>query len=232
MLEIPEFKSKTWWVNVAFEVDCCYRNQGVTKLYSFKESKFHYIFLICGHMAQNPYFPADRKMCLMGDIQVSIKFSMSNDVHLLRRGIRILTHTLFEILIFQWLKILPFGFYHTIKFSSERIMITVKIVRRDPQNTFHVYHRRLSWWVDLWKIQKTIKIYIFHPVDPPVARMEIQWSPSNPRLNLPPLIIYPQVCWDWRRCPKASMNSDFVFVRPAWKQECMTSTLICNLIIV
>ena len=115
MLEIPEFKSKTWWVNVAFEVDCCYRNQGVTKLYSFKESKFHDIFLICGHMAQNPYFPADRKMCLMGDIQVSIKFSMSNDVHLLRRGIRILSHTLFEILIFQWLKILPFQAFHAVK---------------------------------------------------------------------------------------------------------------------
>ena len=108
MLKIPEFESKTWWVNVAFKVDSCYRDQGVTKLYCFKESKFHEIFLICGHMAQNPYFPADRKMCLMGDIQVSSKFSMSNDVHLLRRGIRILSYALFEMLLFQWLKILPF----------------------------------------------------------------------------------------------------------------------------
>ena len=39
--------------------------------FSDNASKYDKIILICGHMAQKPYFPGGPNMCLMGDIQVS-----------------------------------------------------------------------------------------------------------------------------------------------------------------
>ena len=83
------------------QVHSCVFAWDVAHLHCFKDLKYQNIILMCGHMAQNPYFPAPCKMCLMGDIQVGIYFSKSNDVHLLRRGIRILSYALFEMLIFQ-----------------------------------------------------------------------------------------------------------------------------------
>ena len=81
---------------------------GLRNLHDFKDLKFHNIILIRGHMAQNPYFPAPCKMCLMGDVQVGIYFSKSNDVHLSRRDIRIFSSALFETPNLHRLKILPF----------------------------------------------------------------------------------------------------------------------------
>ena len=40
-----------------------------------QESKNHNNFLICAHMAQNPYFSTTSNMCLMGDIKAVSYFS-------------------------------------------------------------------------------------------------------------------------------------------------------------
>ena len=86
---------------------CC-TIMSVRNLHDFKDLKYHIIILICAHMAQNSYFPVSCKMCLMGDIQAGIYFSKFNDLHLLRRGIRILSYALFETPLLYRLKILPF----------------------------------------------------------------------------------------------------------------------------
>ena len=90
------------------QVHGCVSEWDVVHLHCFKVLKYHDIILICAHMAQYPYFPAPCKMCLMGDIQVGIYFSKSNDVHLLRCGIRILSNALFETPNLYRLKSLSF----------------------------------------------------------------------------------------------------------------------------
>ena len=64
-------------------------------------------------MAQNSYFLPPCKMCLMGDIQVGIYFSKSDDVQLLRRGIRIFSYALSETLNLYRPKILSFGIWYS-----------------------------------------------------------------------------------------------------------------------
>ena len=91
------------------QVHGCVSKWGVAHLHCFKDSKYHIIILICAHLAQNSYFPVSCKMCLMGDIQAGIYFSKSNDVHLLRRGIRILSYALFETPLLPRLKIVAFA---------------------------------------------------------------------------------------------------------------------------
>ena len=62
---------KSSWLPKIFT---CYLNLlqlSGTHFYWVKEWIHHYIILICGHMAQNPYFPGGPNLCLMGDIQVS-----------------------------------------------------------------------------------------------------------------------------------------------------------------
>ena len=108
MLEIPEFKKKISWVHCFFKADCCNRNQSVTKLNCFKESKYHDIFLIWAHMARNPYFPAGRKMCLMGDIKVRAYYSSWDNAHVSISINRILTHVSYETLDSHYKRILPF----------------------------------------------------------------------------------------------------------------------------
>ena len=55
-------------------------------------------------------------------------------------------------------------------------------------------------WVKSQKILVFSKIDIFQPVAPPVARMELHRSPSDPQLNFAHFITW--VYWDWRRCKK------------------------------
>ena len=98
MLQFGQIKNEFHWLFICFRKVSCGRTHSVTQFHCLQESKNHNIILICAHMAQNPYFPAPCKMCLMGDIQVGMYFSKSIDVHLLQRGIRILSDALFETL--------------------------------------------------------------------------------------------------------------------------------------
>ena len=99
-------------------------------LHCFKGLKYHEIILICGHMAQNPYFLPPCKMCLMGDIQVGISFSKSDDVQLLRRGIRILSYALSETLNLYRLKILPFEILNFYERYQNHIYCESNLYRR------------------------------------------------------------------------------------------------------
>ena len=58
--------------------------------------------------------------------------------------------------------------------------------------------RATSRWVTFWRMSKISKIHIFQPVAPPVAGMELHWSPSDPQLNFAHFITW--VYWDWTRC--------------------------------
>ena len=66
----------------------------VKHFYCFRDSKYLNIILICAHMAWNPQFSADSKMCLMGDIQSGSYYLASANVHLSKCIFRILIHTL------------------------------------------------------------------------------------------------------------------------------------------
>ena len=99
---------KTLWVNCSFKVDYCYQNQGLTNLHCFKGSKYHDIFLICAHMARYPYFPASRKMCLMGDIKMGAYYSSWYTAHVSIGIIRILAYVFYETLDSHYKRILAF----------------------------------------------------------------------------------------------------------------------------
>ena len=95
-------------MNCSFKLDWRLWNQGVTDLHCFKDSKYNNIFLICAHMARNPYFPVGCKMCLMGDIKVRVYYSSWDNVQVSICTIRILVYVLYETLDLHYKKSMPF----------------------------------------------------------------------------------------------------------------------------
>ena len=107
----------TLWFNSLRKI-VGYKWLGLSHLHCFKDSKCNNIFLVCAHMARNPYFPVGRKICLMGDRKVRVYYSSWDNVYVSICTIRILVYVLYETLDLHYKKIVTFFFdKNTLKYG-------------------------------------------------------------------------------------------------------------------